>query len=877
MKKRTLKRVLILGISFLSLAFLFTSCEIAKQFIDSPGGSEFTITIEGTVTDESGQIGSPDIYVGLMDYVPALPITSVSWADIEGNPYTHTYGYGISFFIKNVIPGRYFIIAFLDTDGNGEYNTGEPIGVYPINQVGNPDLKYFGFNYNEAAVTIYEAGTVNRAPTPPSNPNPPLAATDVSATPTLTWTPSTDQDGDEVKYNIYLDTDEDPVTKVAENLTDMSYSTDILTASTQYYWKVVAKDGRGGVTNGDVWYFTTSDTAIPQVATPTFSPDTGIYTSEQTVSISTSTSGATIRYTTDGSDPTSLYGTVYSIPVSISASTTLKAIAYKTGWNDSEVTSATYTLEVESPAFSPPQGTYTAAQSVALSSGTLGAEIRYTTDGSEPTSVYGAVYTTSVNISSTTTLKAVAYKLDWNDSGVVSAVYTINITGTVSTPTFTPGGGTYSSAQSVTISTTTPGAAIRYTTDGSTPTSLTGTLYSDPVSISASTTLKAIAYMDSWNDSEIATAVYTFKVVTPAFNPGAGTYTNTQAVTISTTTSEAAIKYTTDGSIPTSSTGTQYSAPVSISSTTTLKAIAYKTDWTDSSIRSGIYTIEYLFSRIWGKYGTDKGQFRNPFGIAVGPKEYVYVSDSVNNRVQKFTPSGVYNTYWGSYGPDKGQFSTPKGIAVDPDTGYVYIADSGNHRVQKFTPSGVYNTLWGSKGTGKGQFITPTGIAVDPDTGYVYIADSGNHRIQVFKEKGEFIRTWGSQGAGKGQFDDPTGVAVNPGDGYVYVADSRNHRIQVFDLAGNYVSYWGSKGSKYGQFNQPMGIAFISGFVYVADTNNNRIQKFDERGRFVTAWGIKGEGKGEFRNPYGVAVDSSGNVYVSEYGNHRVQKFIPAE
>ncbi len=81
-----------------------------------------------------------------------------------------------------------------------------------------------------------------------------------------------------------------------------------------------------------------------QVATPTFSPVGGTYTSSQTVTITSSTSGASIRYTTDGSTPSETVGTIYSSPVSITVTTTLKAIAYKSGMTDSAVASATYTI-----------------------------------------------------------------------------------------------------------------------------------------------------------------------------------------------------------------------------------------------------------------------------------------------------------------------------------------------------------------------------------------------------------------------------------------------------------------------------------------------------------------------------------------------------
>ena len=80
------------------------------------------------------------------------------------------------------------------------------------------------------------------------------------------------------------------------------------------------------------------------VAAPTFSPPAGTYTSAQSVTIATATSGATIRYTTDGTLPTATQGTVYTGAIAVATTTTLTAIAYQTGWADSAVTSATYTL-----------------------------------------------------------------------------------------------------------------------------------------------------------------------------------------------------------------------------------------------------------------------------------------------------------------------------------------------------------------------------------------------------------------------------------------------------------------------------------------------------------------------------------------------------
>ena len=161
------------------------------------------------------------------------------------------------------------------------------------------------------------------------------------------------------------------------------------------------------------------------------------------------------------------------------------------------------------------------------------------------------------------------------------------------TPTFSPVAGTYSSAQSVTISSSTSGATIRYTTDGSTPSETSGTVYSSSVAVNSTETIKAIAYESGLIDSSVATAAYTIEtqVAQPAFSPTGGTYNSTQTVTISTTTSGATIAYTLDGSTPSETHGTPYAGAITVSSTETIKAIAYESGMTDSSVASATYTI----------------------------------------------------------------------------------------------------------------------------------------------------------------------------------------------------------------------------------------------------------------------------------------------
>jgi hypothetical protein len=114
----------------------------------------------------------------------------------------------------------------------------------------------------------------------------------------------------------------------------------------------------------------------------------------------------------------------------------------------------------------------------------------------------------------------------------------------------------------------------------------------------------------------------------------------------------------------------------------------------------------------------------------------VYVADSYNHRIQKFDSEGNYVTEWGSLGSNPGQFRYPFNLAVD-DADRVYVADTYNHRIQKFDSEGNYLTRWGSRGDEIGEFEAPCDIAIDGE-GHVYVADTFNHRVQKFGQPYDF-------------------------------------------------------------------------------------------------------------------------------------------
>ena len=170
------------------------------------------------------------------------------------------------------------------------------------------------------------------------------------------------------------------------------------------------------------------------------------------------------------------------------------------------------TTTCATPVFSPAEGAVTSGTQVTISSATEGATIYYTTDGSEPTS-QSMQYSGAISVSSATTIKAIAVKDGCNNSEVATAVYTI-VNSQVAIPAFSPAAGTYNSAQTVTLSTTTSAATIYYTTDGSEPTT-SSTEYEEPITVNKTTTIKAIAVKEGMVNSEVATAVYTIKTVQP--------------------------------------------------------------------------------------------------------------------------------------------------------------------------------------------------------------------------------------------------------------------------------------------------------------------------------------------------------------------------
>lgn len=177
---------------------------------------------------------------------------------------------------------------------------------------------------------------------PPTLTSPANSAIEISINPALSWNASNGASS----YSLQVSMNSNFTTLVfnQSEIISTSYQVTNLVEGTTYYWRVNASNSAGTSAWSDYQSFTTIITST--VATPTFSPVSGTYTSAQSVIINCETAGASIYYTTNGTDPTEA-STLYSSAITISSTTTLKARAYKTGWTASGVQSGLYTINIE--------------------------------------------------------------------------------------------------------------------------------------------------------------------------------------------------------------------------------------------------------------------------------------------------------------------------------------------------------------------------------------------------------------------------------------------------------------------------------------------------------------------------------------------------
>ncbi|MBI5585105.1 MAG: NHL repeat-containing protein [Deltaproteobacteria bacterium] len=279
---------------------------------------------------------------------------------------------------------------------------------------------------------------------------------------------------------------------------------------------------------------------------------------------------------------------------------------------------------------------------------------------------------------------------------------------------------------------------------------------------------------------------------------------------------------------------------------------------------------------VFGKTGTDPGEFGTIDGVWVDARGRILVVDKGNQRINFFNGGGRFLKSFGEPGEGPGQFKQCTGIVIDRQQ-RIIVSDQNNFRLQVFDAEGKFLTAFGRKGTGDGEFLEPMGLALD-SRGHLYVSDGTRDDIQVFDENFAFIRKFGTLKPEAGRMERIESLAVGPlPREEIFVADEKNSRIHRFSPEGEHLGTFGKQGSGPGMFAKEVeGLAFDDlGYLYAVDETAGKIEVFTPEGRPVHSFGGGlGIRPGQFNSPDGLHYSPLyHSMLVADQKNHRVQVF----
>ena len=330
------------------------------------------------------------------------------------------------------------------------------------------------------------------------------------------------------------------------------------------------------------------------------------------------------------------------------------------------------------------------------------------------------------------------------------------------------------------------------------------------------------------------------------------------------------------------------------------------------------FSLNGTYLGSFGSVGTGPGQMIDGGReLTVGLDGRVYVPDFGGYRVHVFSATGQFQFSFPSPapGPPDGGFNQPFDVAVDSQRGSVYVADTFNHRVQKFTTGGAFVSTWGARGDQANFGMNyPRGVAVDPVNGNVWLNNTRQGNVKIYNQNGGFIRSFGSWGTGSGQLKYSRGLWVS--NTRAWISDSGNTRVKAVSKTGAFqlerpcgISYndlahegctdmvqaadgtvyaaapsdhliyrWTSTGTPLGTFGAgilqgPVGVAIANNTLYVTELDADRVSAFSLDGTYLGSFGGPGSAHGRFRDPIGISADNAGNLYIADSGNERIEVF----
>lgn len=305
--------------------------------------------------------------------------------------------------------------------------------------------------------------------------------------------------------------------------------------------------------------------------------------------------------------------------------------------------------------------------------------------------------------------------------------------------------------------------------------------------------------------------------------------------------------------------------------------------------------------------GTGPGQFEDGArDVAVDGSHNVWVSDLGNFRAQVFTEGGtlLMAVPTPPAPPPTGGFNGPRGDAFD-SAGNLFVTDTYNERIEKFAPSGsgyTFSLAWGMRGETPNKFNYPRLMCFDPVNGDIIVANTDSNEIVAWSPSGT------EQWAGIG-LADPYGVACGA-NGNIYAANSNGQDVVAFNSAGTKtgtigtglgfvrgiwvdsdgsiwtdvaatgaVYHFSATGTQLSRFTVgatggAFGIAGDSGYLYIALSSSNVVAQYTRSGTLVGTFGGAGATLGKLRTPQGLSFGPNGNLFVVEQNNDRVSEWI---
>jgi hypothetical protein len=313
---------------------------------------------------------------------------------------------------------------------------------------------------------------------------------------------------------------------------------------------------------------------------PSFSPSQGVFTSSPTVAITSNPPGATIRYTTNGSTPSGTNGSAYSAPLTLTGTTTLKAVASVGNPPDGPVSTAHYLVGPDAVSVNDAASFVNRALATSQS-GVFAVEFDAVPTGNLDNGVIG------LSFGSATGYSSIAVAVRFNPNGSIDA----------------RNGGAFAAANAINYSqnerytfrllVNVPAKTYSaYVTPFGGATQLIGANYAFRTEQSAVASLNTRSVRAQTGTLLVGPSqLIDSQVATPSISPFGGQFSGPQIVTLQSSTSGATIRYTTDGSFPTATSGTVYTGPFTVSTTTTVRAIATSPGLFDSNTATAVFTI----------------------------------------------------------------------------------------------------------------------------------------------------------------------------------------------------------------------------------------------------------------------------------------------